>query len=456
MRKRKLGFKEKSVFFIVAFIILAIVAYTVSGVVEQRSSYMRFGIDIKGGVSATFRAVQNDDEEFVPTDEQLDAAKAVIELRMDNKNILDRTVSIDSEHKTILVEFPWQADEKEYDPVAAIEEFGETALLTFVVVESADADDEGAISHEENGIVDYYTIKEKIMDGSVIESASSQYYEGQQVSGQHIVALDFDSEGTTAFANATDKIANVSDTFIGIMLDDILFSVASVREAITDGNAMITSSSFDATTSKELADKINSGALPFAMESTNYSSVSATMGSHALKIMLLAGAIALGIIILFMCSYYRLPGFVASITLLLQTAGQLLIFHSMNLTLTLPGIAGIILSIGMGVDSNIIIAERIKEELRGGKTIRGSISAGYSRAFSAVLDCNITTAAIGILLMIFGSGAMLSFAYTLLIGILLNFGLSIIASKLMLESLASYKFLSKSVLYGYKAPKEVQ
>ena len=129
------------------------------------------------------------------------------------------------------------------------------------------------------------------------------------------------------------------------------------------------------------------------------------------------------IIVLFMCIYYRLPGFVASITLLLQAAGQLLIFHLMGLTLTLPGIAGIILSIGMGVDSNIIIAERIKEEINAGKTLRGAISAGYNRAFSAVLDCNVTTAAVGLLLMFFGTGAMLSFAYTLLIGIVLNLSL---------------------------------
>ena len=180
------------------------------------------------------------------------------------------------------------------------------------------------------------------------------------------------------------------------------------------------------------------------------------MGTQALNIMLLAGIIALFIIVAFMCIYYRVPGIAASFTLLLQTAGQLLIFHLMGLTLTLPGIAGIILSIGMGVDSNIIIAERIKEEINAGKTLKGAISAGYNRAFSAVLDCNVTTAAVGILLMVFGTGAMLSFAYTLLIGIFLNFGLSIISSKLMLESLATYKFMSNPKFYGYKAAKEVE
>ena len=109
----------------------------------------------------------------------------------------------------------------------------------------------------------------------------------------------------------------------------------------------------------------------------------------------------------------------------------------------------------MGVDSNIIIAERIKEEINGGKTLKGAINAGYNRAFSAVLDCNVTTGVIGILLMVFGTGSMLSFAYTLLIGILLNFGLSIISSKLMLQSLACYKAFSNPKFYGYKSAKEV-
>ena len=450
MKTFKAGFRQKITFFIVALIILSVVAYTISGIMKDRSSYMRFGIDIKGGVSATFKAKQEKDGEEAtpPTDEQLEAAKAVMELRMDAKNILDRTVSIDYDDKCILVEFPWRADEKNFDPVAAIDEFGEVAELTFVVLEEADADDENVISYTAYGTTLYYTITETIMNGSVIDKADSTYLEGK-----HVVRLDFNDTGTQAFAKATSD--NIDGT-IGIMLDDKLISAAGVGEAITEGSAVITSDAFTAETAKALSDKINSGALPFAMEASNYSSVSATMGSHALKIMLLAGMIALVVIILFMSVYYRLPGFVASLTLLLQTAGQLLIFHSLNLTLTLPGIAGIILSIGMGVDSNIIIAERIKEELNSGKTLRGSISSGYSRAFSAVLDCNVTTGVIGLLLMFFGTGSMLSFAYTLLIGILLNFGVSIISSKWMITSLAAYKVLSNKKLYGYKAKKEVQ
>ncbi len=440
MRKAKASAGQKATFFIVAFIIIAIVAYTAYGIATQKNSYMRFGIDIKGGVSATFHPAEN----VVPTEEQLDAAKSVFEVRLDSKNILDRTITIDRESNSILIEFPWQANETEFDPVAAIKELGETAQLTFSTLELLEEKTDDAIPYTIGGYTTYYKINKTFMTGSNVAAAQGAYY-----NGGYGVGLDFDKEGTTLFADSTG-----TGDLIGIMMDETLISVAEIQDEISNGSGFI-SGDFTAEEARDLANKINSGALPFTMESTNYSAVSATMGTNALGVMLLAGMIALCIIFLFMCIYYRLPGFVASLTLLLQTAGQLLIFHLMGLTLTLPGIAGIILSIGMGVDSNIIISERIKEEINSGKTLRGAINAGYSRAFSAVLDCNVTTGVIGILLMIFGTGSMLSFAYTLLIGIVLNFGLSIISSKLMLQSLCCYKAFSNPKFYGYKAAKEV-
>ncbi len=445
MRQKKASIWQKISFFIVVAIILGIVGYTAYGMYTEGNSYMRFGIDIKGGVSATF---QPTDKSVDPTDDQLESAKAIIELRLDSSNILDRTVTIDQENNAVLVEFPWQANEKNFDPVAAIAELGETAQLTFALVDEAEKAGEDTVALMQDGItLGNYKIEEKFMDGSKVAKAESGFMDGQ-----YVVNLEFDTEGTKTFADVTGKHVN---DLIGIMMDDKLISVATISTAITEGRGYI-SGSFTAAEAKDLAAKINSGALPFAMESSNYSSVSATMGTHALSVMMLAGAIALILIMLFLSIYYRVPGIIASITLLLQTAGQLLIFHLMGLTLTLPGIAGIILSIGMGVDSNIIIAERIKEEINAGKTLKGAISAGYNRAFSAVLDCNVTTAVIGILLAIFGTGAMLSFAYTLLIGIVLNFGLSILSSKLMLESLSTYKAASNPKFYGYKAAKEVQ
>lgn len=442
MRKRQASVWQKASFFIVAVLILAISAYTAYGIATQGNSYMRFGIDIKGGVSATFKPADN----YKPTDEQLESAKSVIEVRLDSKNILDRTVAIDKENGSIVVEFPWQANEKNFDPVAAINELGETAQLRFATVEEAgEHGEEGVYDYSSYGEHSHYKIKKEFMNGGNVSKAEAVYYEGQ-----YNVALEFDAEGTKTFPDST-----ATGDYIGIFMDETLISVAQLNEEITGGQGVITGN-FTAEETRNLASKINSGALPFTMESSNYSAVSATMGTNALNIMILAGLIALCIIFIYMCAYYRLLGFVASITLLLQTAGQLLIFHTMSLTLTLPGIAGIILSIGMGVDSNIIISERIKEEINAGKTLKGAISAGYNRAFSAVLDCNVTTGVIGILLMVFGTGAMLSFAYTLLIGIVLNFGLSIISSKLMVQSLSCYKVFSNPKFYGFKKAKEVK
>ena len=180
----------------------------------------------------------------------------------------------------------------------------------------------------------------------------------------------------------------------------------------------------------------------------NSNIISPTLGRGALDIMVKAGIIAFALVCVFMLLYYRLPGFVACIALMLQVAGQLLALSIPQFTLTLPGIAGIILSIGMGVDANVIVSERIKEELNVGKTLRSAIDAGFHRAFSSVFDGNITVIIVSIMLIIFGSGSLLSFGYTLLCGVIMNFVAGVTASRLMIRSLSEFKGLQKPVLYG--------
>jgi protein-export membrane protein SecD len=160
--------------------------------------------------------------------------------------------------------------------------------------------------------------------------------------------------------------------------------------------------------------------------------------------MMLAGKIAFALVCLFMLAYYRLPGLVACIALSLQVIGQLLALSIPQYTLTLPGIAGVILSIGMGVDANVIVSERIKEELAAGKTLQAAISAGFHRAFSSVADGNVTVIIVAVMLLLVGSGSMLSFGYTLLCGVIMNFLCGVTASRLMIQSLAEYKFLRKA------------
>ena len=437
MRKHSKTTKQKSVFFIVAAIIMIVAALAVFGLTISGKTYVksvhniRFGIDIKGGVSATFKPA---DENVKPTAEQLEAAKAIIETRLDGKNILDRNVTVDNGSGDILVEFPWSADEKDYDPAAAIKELGETSELSFWFV-TVDQTDPNKVT--KNG-------DEPILTGARVKNSEAGY-----ANGEYLVVLEFDSDGTKLFADATKN--NVGKT-IGIYMDETLINYANVQEAITDGNAQI-SGGFTATEARELANKIQAGALPFSLTSTNYSSISATLGEGALNIMIDAGIIAAILICLFMLLYYKLPGFVGCINLILEISGQLLIFSMLGLTMTLPGIAGIILAIGMSVDSNIIIAETIKDELRNNKTIKGAVAGGFNRAFSAVLDCNITTGIVAILLLIFGTGSILSFGYTLLIGIVMNFCFGIITTKLMLTSLSFFEGLSKPWLYGIKKVK---
>lgn len=437
MRRTKSTFKQKSVFFIVTAVILIIAALAAFGVKTDSKTYIRsvsdirFGIDINGGVSATFKpAVEN----YVPTAEELESAKAIIETRLDGQNILDRNVTVDSTSGSILVEFPWAPDETEFDPAKAIKELGETAELSFWHVK---------YDEEKKDIVK--ASKEALLTGADVKSSSPAFD-----SGKYFVTLEFNEEGAVLFEEATRKYKG---EMIGIYMDDTLISSPTVNVVIPDGKAIIEGDTFTLEEVQDLATKINAGALPFSMTSTNYNSISADLGEGALNIMINSGIIAFILICLFMILYYRLPGVVACINLTLQVAGQFIIFSSFGLTLTLSGIAGIILAIGMGVDSSIIISETIKDELRNNKTVKGAVAGGFSRAFQAVLDCNITTAIVAVLLIIFGTGSMLSFGYTLIIGIVMNFCLGIMASKLMMNSLTAYKALNKPWLYGAKKAK---
>lgn len=375
---------------------------------------IRFGIDIRGGVDAVFEPA---DLDRAPTAEELDAARSVIETRLDQQNILDREVTVDKQNGYIIVRFPWKADETEFDPESAIAELGETAMLTF-------RDEEGNI----------------LLEGSHVKNSTVQM---DSRYGKYVVALEFDEEGTKLFSEATKRLVG---EVINIYMDDTLIQSAVVREHISTGEAMIDGMS-GLEEAKALSDKINAGALPFSMVTKNHSTISPTLGSGALDIMVMAGGIAFIIICILLIIYYRLPGFVACISLLIQISGQLLAIAIPQITLTLTGIAGIILSIGMGVDANIIISERISEEIKAGKTLGAAISAGFKNAFSSVFDGNITVLIVAVVLWRFGSGSVLSFAYSLFTGIIFNFVAGVTASRLMIRSLSQYEFLRNPKLY---------
>ena len=304
---------------------------------------IRFGVDIKGGVNVTF--VPSDG--YDATDEQLAAAQLVIENRLVALNITDYELYVDTNADSLILEFPWQSGETDFDPEAAIQEIGTTAYLTFREGSSADG--------------------ELILDGSEVQSAAAQYGPVSGSSSEYYVALTFTDEGAKAFGDATTKLYQSGGT-ISIWLDDENVSTATVNAAITDGKAIITSSASDPFTQDavvKMARQINSGSLPFALSVDSYSTISPSLGENSLAAMVLAGLIAFALIVVLMTALYRLPGFLACLALAGQVAATLAfvsgyfpVFESF--TLTLPGIAGIILAIGMGVDANVITAERIR------------------------------------------------------------------------------------------------
>ena len=412
--------KSKATFWIVFAITIALLFVAIYGIHIgsfnlKGANEMRFGIDIRGGVAATYTPK---DLDGTPTAEQLAKAKTIIETRMDAQNITDREVTVDDAHGSVIVRFPWKSDDTNFDPQAAIKELGETALLTF-------KDPDGNV----------------VLEGADVKKS---YASTSQSDGSFVVNLELTTDGATKFSDATGRLVGKA---ISIYMDETEISSPTVETQITDGNAIITGQK-SLKEAKALAEKINAGSLPFAMEANDAQIISPTLGRNALKVMEEAGLLAFLLVCIFMLLYYRLPGFVACIALVLQVVGQLLALSLPQFTLTLPGIAGVILSMGMGVDANVIIAERIKEELNAGKTLRSAISLGFDRAFSAVFDGNITTLIVAVVLIALGSGSLLSFGYTLLTGVLMNFVSGVTASRLMTSSLSDYKALQKPWFYG--------
>lgn len=413
---------NKHIYILVMFLIVAIAFTAVFGINAgslqvKGMKDIRFGIDIRGGVEAVFEPANLD---RIPTGEELESARIIMETRMDAQNILDREITIDKNTGHIIIRFPWKSGETDFNPQKAIAELGETARLTF-------RDPQGNI----------------LVEGKDVKESKVQL---DSQTNEPVVTLEFNEKGAKAFEDATEKLIN---QYIAIYMDETLISAPSVSKKITGGNSII-SNIGSTEEALALSEKINSGALPFSLISKNHSTITPTMGSGALDVMVKAGIIAFGAVCIFMLLYYKLLGVVACFALILQISVQMLALSIPQVTLTLTGIAGIILSIGMGVDANVIINERIREELNAGKSLGYSINTGYSKAFSAVFDGNITTIAAAIIMMIFGTGSMLSFGYTLMVGCILNFVSGVTASKIITKSMSMNEMFMNKSLYGMK------
>ncbi len=451
-------------FFVVALLILVAGYFTFFGFRTtfgdittthiKGAADIRWGIDIRGGVDATFVPADGYDA----TEEEMNAASEVMRTRLVAQGITDYEVYTDTARDRIVVRFPWRADETNYDPEEAIQELGQTALLTFRVGTGMDGDGNPT--------------GEVVLEGSDLLEATRSMYQDTTTGGyRYVVSFRLSPEGTEKFAKATQE--NLGGV-ISIWMDNTLISAPTVQSVITSGEGMI-EGDFTADEAEELAQQIQGGALPFRMTTRDYSSISPTLGLGAKDVMVEAGIIAFALVAIFMLLKYRLPGFVGVLALLGQVVFMVasvtrLLPEIPSFTLTLPGIAGIILSIGMGVDANVITAERIREEIRSGKTVDGSVKLGFDRAFSAILDGNLTNVIVAVILMgafgpassifskiffFFGqttAGSIYSFGYTLLMGVVANMIMGVYASKAMLVGLSRIKALRNPWLYGAAGP----
>ena len=437
---------------IVLFSLTAIfgVSYTygdTKNVYVKGASDIRFGIDIRGGVDVTFMPA-NDVE---ATDAQMTAAKTVIEDRLVGLGITDYESYVDNNKNRIIVRFPWKNDEADFNPQTAIDEIGTTAKMVFRKGSSATG--------------------EEILSGDDVASASAAYNETEG----WVVQLKFNSAGASAFATATTELAASNGT-ISIWLDDNNISTATVNEAITGGEAII-KGNFDQDSASTLANQINSGSLPFALSAESYSTISPSLGAKSLDVMVQAGIIAFILVAILMIVRYRLPGTIAVISLMGQAAATLAVVSGYftvfpGSTLTLPGIAGIILGIGMGVDANVITAERIKEELSKNKTLEGAVNSGFKMGLTPIIDGNVTIVIVAAILMgAFGptdgfwakvfnpifywfgpstAGTIYSFGFTLLTSVLLNFVFGVWATRVMIRGAVHFKPLRNAWLFGGK------
>lgn len=393
------------------------------------SRSFRLGLDLSGGTQLVYKA---DTSAIAPAeiDNSMDALRETIERRVNlfgvGEPIVQRekgsTVAGEGEER-LIVELPGITDANE-----AIRMIGQTPVLEFRMLK------EGALSPIEGVTLQNpnETFENAILTGKNISRAELQFGQGQaSIANQAVVVLHFDSEGTKLFADAT---ASGVGRYFGIFLDGVPISVPVIREAIPDGTAVI-SGNFTPESARQLVRDLNFGALPVPIELASTQSVSGTLGGEAVRDGVMSGLIGFGVVALFMILWYRLPGFIATLALLLYAIVNLALFKIVPVTLTAAGIAGFILSIGMAVDANILIFERMKEELKKGKELKQATADGFSRAWLSIRDSNVSSMITAIILFWFGTSVIKGFALVFGIGVLISMLTAITVTRTFLFSL---------------------
>ena len=429
--------KRKAVInLIIFFLLLAGGIYmAIAGVGQNESgktANVPLGLDLQGGLSVTYEI-----QDEKPTSDEIKATVDKLQRRVDAYSSEGEVYQEGNDR--ITVEIPLNTEKVDAHDV--LDELGQPGQLLFLDSENYTIWQQ----NQNNGTNDAY---EAVLTGSDIKNAQAGVDDSGTVK-DYVVQLQFTDEGAQKFATAT--AANIGKP-IYIIYDGAVASAPTVQSAITDGNAVINKiSSYDE--AESLASTIKIGARPLELKQIQYNIVGAKLGQKAVSTSLIAGAIGFGLVCILMIVLYRFPGFIASLALTGYVVLMLLILSIRHITLTLPGIAGIILSIGMAVDANVIIFTRIREEISAGSGVRAAVKAGFSKALSAILDGNITTLIATVVLMILGSGSIKGFAVTLMLGIVLSMFTALFVTKMLLNSFLELGVQNPKMYGKAKEPK---
>jgi len=399
----------------------------------------KLGLDLKGGTHLVYQA----DVSQIPPgerDEAMNGLKDVIERRVNLFGIAEPVINVNrvGENRRLIVELAGVKDVNE-----AIGLIGATPFLEFREARPADQSEMilKQIENQDPAAVglDPYFVPTKLT-GRFLKRAQLSF---DQQTGQSIVLLEFDNEGQDLFATLTGR--NIGKQ-LAIYLDGVILSAPVVQQEITGGNAQITGN-FSVAEARDLVRNLNSGALPVPIELISQQTVGATLGAESLQKSLLAGMIGFLLIAIFMLLYYRLAGFIAVVALTIYVILVLSLFKLIPITLTLAGIVGFILSVGMAVDANILIFERMKEELRGGRSFRTAYEEGFRRAWVAIRDAYVSTLMSAAVLYWFGTSLIRGFALTLAIGLLVSLVLVIVLTKTFLRAFAGTRLKDVKILW---------
>lgn len=429
--------KRKAVInLIIFFLLLAGGIYmAIAGVGKNESgktANVPLGLDLQGGLSVTYEI-----QDEKPSKDEIDATVDKLQRRVDAYSSEGEVYQEGDDR--ITVEIPLNTEKVDAHDV--LDELGQPGQLLFLDSENYTIWQQ----NQNNGTNDAY---EAVLTGSDIKNAQAGVDDSGTVK-DYVVQLQFTEEGTQKFATATS--ANIGKP-IYIIYDGAVASAPTVQSAITDGNAVINKiSSYEE--AESLASTIKIGALPLELKQIQYNIVGAKLGQKAVSTSLIAGAIGFALVCVLMIILYRFPGVIASLALTGYVVLMLLILSIRHITLTLPGIAGIILSIGMAVDANVIIFTRIREEISAGNGVRAAVKAGFSKALSAILDGNITTLIATIVLMVLGSGSIKGFAVTLMLGIILSMFTALFVTKMLLNAFLELGVQNPKMYGKAKEPK---